>query len=335
MLVLSDSEVQQLLGGLDIPTIKQHQQCLIQGLLEYYQNNELIPQRIVTRTQYATHLFMASTGSNVGMKALTSSKRGFAGVLTLIDKQYGNTLGVLNAATVTAFRTALATSLALVKAFPNPSDIGGHLICYGIGPQAKWHIHLALLLYPGRFDKVIIVNRTAANAEPLALEIAKLIPMEVRGLDDPQLADDYTNASVIFTCVPSTTPTVVQSLVSRCKRSKLFIGAIGSYQPQMIEIEGAVIKDCLAHGGKIIVDSAPHCLAEAGEFIQNGITRDSLCELASLYGENPPKDQVQYLSTGRVVISKLVGLCIMDVSVGASIVDKAKEAGVGTQIDNF
>ncbi|VEU21405.1 DEKNAAC102613 [Brettanomyces naardenensis] len=344
MLVLKESEVRSLVTGLSADDIKEYQDVLLDSLIEYYHNRSILPPRIVTTTPYATHLFMASTGSAVGMKALTGSGNGFAGLTTILDKFQGFPVGILNASTLTAFRTALCTTLALVKAFPlDNSAIGGTLICYGVGAQAEWHIRLTLQLFSGRFSKVVIANRTVSKADSLVTLLRqefKQVPIEAHGIGDgKELAKQYEDASVIYSCVPSTSPTVLDFQIEQCRRSKVFIGAIGSYKPQMIEIDGDLIKkECLDKGGRVIVDSVTDCLAEAGEFILNDIGKESLVELASIYLDDPPEDaqkQLQYLKTGRVVICKLVGLCIMDISVGSFVLKQAERRHIGTLIEGF
>ncbi|QPG72728.1 hypothetical protein FOA43_000029 [Brettanomyces nanus] len=313
-----------------------------------YRNSRHSPTDKITTnvitTQYATHIFMPSIGTTVGMKTVTGSSKGFNGLTTILDKEDGHPIGILNAATLTAFRTALCTSLVLTETFPlnDPeSSIGGNLICYGVGAQAEWHIRLALLLYGDRFKQVVIVNRTVSKAHKLTGMIHKEFPQIIVTTcalnDTDDLLTFYEDASVIFSCVPTTSPTVLNCEIDANNRDKIFIGAIGSFKPQMIEIEGELIKQkCLAKGGKVIVDSVSDCLAEAGEFIQNDIGEESLIELASLFVEPSSKNakkQIEYLKKGKVVISKLVGLAIMDVSIGNAILSLAKERNIGTAVE--
>ena len=346
MIVLKDAEVRQILENLTLDDIKEYQNTLSRGLIEYYQDNSIIPSRIVTTTKYATHLFMGSSGSQVGMKALTGSHSGFRGLTTILDKHDGSPIGILNAATLTAFRTALSTTLALAKVFvpgDQKSFIGGNLIVYGSGPQAEWHLRLALTLYPGFFDKVVIINRTTKNADALVTILkAKFsgVLFEIVSMDDEiHITEAYKNTSVIFSCVPTSSPVVLKRNIDQDRRSRIFIGAIGSYKPEMIEIDGeTLINQCISKGGKIIVDSINDCLREAGEFQQNNISKDSLIELGSLLIHPTPKkalDQLNYMKSQRVIICKLVGLCVMDIFVGSKVLTEAKRKGLGTTIDNF
>ncbi|TID30016.1 hypothetical protein CANINC_001385 [Pichia inconspicua] len=341
MLVLKNDVIKNLFSNLDIPGVQDYQNTLLDALREYKTDPSIIPPRIVKSTEFGcTHLFMASTGSTVGMKAITGSKEGFKGITTVLDKKTGYPLGVINGATLTAFRTALCNTLPLVKVFPLDANYESEtLVVFGVGDQAIWHIKLAMILYPNRFTRVVISNRTVSKAEQLCNELQlehKSTKFEAVGLpsgksDDP-LLEIFKTTSVVFTCIPTSQPTITTKLVQQLKK-QCFIGAIGSYKPHMTEIEGDVLrKYILEKGGKIVVDSTEHCLHEAGEFIINEINEDSLVEISSLY-ENGNKNE--WIKNQTIVVSKLVGLCIMDVSVGNLCLEKAKNSGNALDILDF
>lgn len=341
MLVLKNDVVKSLFANLDIPGVQEYQNTLVESLKEYKTDTSIIPPRIVKSTEYGcTHLFMASTGSTVGMKAITGSREGFKGITTILDRETGYPLGVINGAVLTAFRTALCNTLPLIKVFPlNEKYENETLVVFGVGEQAVWHIRLALILYPGRFTKVVISNRTVSKAEMLCAELQSEnngIVFSAVGIpsgesDDP-LLEIFKTTTVVFTCIPTSKPTVTAKLVEQLQK-RCFIGAIGSYKPHMTEIEGDVLKKyVLEKGGKIIVDSAEHCLHEAGEFIINEIKEDSLVEISTLFENDSNND---WIKDQKVVVSKLVGLCIMDVSVGNFCLKKAKIANLALDVPDF
>lgn len=339
MLVLTDAVISKQFEGLTIASLTDYQHTLTAALQEYAQDPSIIPPRVVESTPYgATHLFMTSMGSRVGMKAITASKEGFNGITTVLDRETGAPLAVINGSTLTAFRTALCSSLGLVKTYPVEADYNGGetLVVFGVGDQAVWHVRLALILYPKRFAKVVCVNRTLAKAVDYCAYMAKgymgleFVPLAID--NKGELKKHFETTSVVFTCVPSTVPTVTLDLTCE-RKGRLFIGAIGSYKPQMIEVHGDVINEVLAAGGKVLVDSKEHCLHEAGEFIQNGITEDSLMEYSAVYSGKAV--DTSFLEKSPIVLSKIVGLCIMDVWVGAHCMANAQKEGTGIEIANF
>ncbi|KAG0681039.1 hypothetical protein C6P40_002827 [Pichia californica] len=337
MWVLTDTNVVSMFKRLTSKQILSYQKTLLDGLKEYKNNPLLIPTRIVSPTSYCTHIFMASTGTHVGMKAIsTSSKFGMKGITTILEKENGYPIGIINSTTLTAFRTALCNTLPLMKFYPIEENYNNDkIITFGVGDQAKWHIWLALKLYPKRFSKVLIVNRTILKAENLCKEFRKDFPnIEFNSLslkDTNSLKNEIKDTSVIFSCVPTTEPTVTKKLIDNCN-NRCFISAIGSYKPHMIEIEGKLLKEnIIKNNGKIIVDSIDHCLHEAGELIINNINKEHLIDVATLYTSSNSK----FLENSKFAVSKLVGLCIMDVWVGTKCLEEAKKQGLGIEIKDF
>ena len=99
---------------------------------------------------------------------------GFQGCVLIMDEITGQLKAVINANNLTAFRTALASSLGLTKLIaPSNANILPELSAFGVGLQAYWHIKLALLLYEGKIKEVNILNRTLKNAETLADRLSK------------------------------------------------------------------------------------------------------------------------------------------------------------------
>lgn len=341
MLILKESDITSYFTSFKRADVQDYQETLLAALREYEQDPSIIPPRIVETTKYGcTHLFMASTGTRVGMKAISGSKVGFKGITTILDRETGYPIGILNGATLTAFRTALCNSLPLVKYYPLERNYSNEkLVVFGVGAQAIWHVRLALILYPGRFSDVIIANRTISKAESLCESFRMEYPSVnfksthlSTGNDSDPLLKEFKNTTVVFTCIPTSTPTVTKKLIDQCE-GKCFIGAIGSYKPHMTEIESSVLKNLvLDKGGKIIVDSIEHCSQEAGELIINNIKEDSLIAIPQLYDET--KDN-SWLTESNVVVSKLVGLCIMDVWVGNLCLQEAAKFGVGIEVDDF
>lgn len=341
MLIIKESVITSLFANLKREGVEEYQKTLLAALCEYEQDPSIIPPRIVQTTKYGcTHLFMASTGTIVGMKAISGSKIGFRGVTAILNRETGYPIGILNGATLTAFRTALCNTLPLVKYYPLENYYASEkLVVFGVGEQAIWHVRLALILYPGRFSDVIISNRTVSKAESLCESFRKEYPsvnFKPSGLstgdDNDPLLEEFKKTTVVFTCIPTSVPTVTKKLIDQCG-GKCFIGAIGSYKPHMTEIEGSVLKDLVINkGGKVIVDSIEHCAHEAGELIINDVKEESLVAISELYDE---KKDHSWLQENKVVVSKLVGLCIMDVWVGNHCLQEAIKLGAGINVDEF
>jgi len=282
--VLSDSQIDDLLHSLTSSDIKSLQENLASTLHDYSTGTqetsggcaENQPQRIAIPTRDGTVLFMpAATKSNVGVKVVSLSsgeskiKRVVTqaddeapstrpkGTLTLLDLA-GNPLALLAATTLTAFRTALATTFL----FSKRSRVH-NIVVFGAGAQAYWHIRLALLLRGPDVHHVHIVNRSYETAGNLFKTILKdprwadlryaykgsePVEFTVLGEDYGEYArvlkDRVRGADVIFGCTPSTKPYFPAEWLTSAegRRRARYLGLIGSYTPGMMELHPDILR---------------------------------------------------------------------------------------------
>ncbi|KAL1297292.1 hypothetical protein AAFC00_004847 [Neodothiora populina] len=235
------------------------------------------------------------------------------GSVTLFDA-VGNPSAMINCEELTAFRTALASTM-LMKKRKSVHDI----TVFGAGKQAYWHVRLAMLLRGTDIHHLNVVNRSFDRARQLLMSIYNPFP------NDPEfdnlighkyntktktsiltpghgeygrLMKKYVrDANVIFCCTPSTQPLFPASyLLNPGGRQKArYIALIGSYKPHMLELHPDVLRSAVAphhehrhyhkhqkEGGAVIVDSVEACLQEAGEVIQAGLQPDQVVELGEL-----------------------------------------------------
>ncbi|CAK7897466.1 hypothetical protein CAAN1_15S00892 [[Candida] anglica] len=346
MKILSDDEVTEFLNSnLSKDSILDtFQPTLLDALQNYQKNPESIPPRVVQQSLKSdtTHLFMPCVSpEEVGIKLIsggpsnTQRGLGFQGAILVLDEDSGALKGVVNAKTITAFRTALATSLAMTAVL-DPRDTALALLpsiaVFGVGAQAYWHIKLALALY-NNVKNVKIINRTIENANELKQRMCQEfsnINFETYSYDQVR-SEDIQQCSIIFGCTPSTTPVIKENYINTDKKYKKFIGLIGSYKPHMIELDlNFILKEYKnpPNRTKIIVDSKQHALHEAGELIQSGIDATQLVELTEL-----SKANLNDLTTeDNITVSKIVGLSIMDISMAKFVLKESKN---GVNIEEF
>ena len=236
------------------------------------------------------------------------------GSITLLDGA-GHTTGLLNAAELTAFRTALASTM-LLKKRQSVHDV----TVFGGGKQAYWHIRLAMLLRPGEIHHLNIVTRSFDTATDCIRRLHNPMPNDPdydnhcglsyhpklqKAILTPahteyeRLLKEYVRASnVIFCTTPSSTPLFPASYLTNPEGRKKgrYIACIGSYKPQMIELHPDIVRYAVAphhehkhhhkrqkEGGAIIVDTVSGCFKEAGEVIQAKLTPDQVVELGELF----------------------------------------------------
>jgi len=263
-------------------------------------------------TQQSSNLSRSSTTtvdtppSSVASETLgfKTSRTSPKGLLSLFERD-GTPRALVNAEELTAFRTALASTM-LFKKRENVHDV----VVFGAGKQAYWHARLALLLRPDDIHHLNIINRSFDNAKHLMKELfsdrwpihiprsklqtAIITPVHVEY--DRHLREMVRKASAIFCTTPSTQPLFPPDILTSTEGRKKgrYLAAIGSYKPHMCEIHPDVIRQAVApthrhhhhrhaqQGGAIVVDSVDAALREAGELIQAGLGGREVVELGEL-----------------------------------------------------
>lgn len=329
MLVIGHKDLATLLNSLSPYDVEQAKKSLLGSLQEVTKFPETVPPRTVIEADYATHLFMPvvgkeieeATGSpQVGFKALAGSREGFKGLTAIMDKS-GEVQGIINAFELTAFRTALATSLSwdVYKKTSLYEKKSVNMACFGAGPQAYWHIKLALMQFD--IDTVFVVNRTASRADELIERLQHEHPNgKFKRCDSPDT--DVPNCALIMGCTPSTQPVIHHKWIQK----NAYIGLIGSYKPHMCEVDSAIVKSVK----KILVDGVEPVFVEAGEIIQNKIPRSELVDVAN---EPEVEKNLGLFDDAPLFLWKCVGSSMMDVCVGGQVLQFAKRAGCGKEVD--
>ena len=315
---------------------------------------------------------ISTTSSNPSEKPSLASSQTTTprGSLTILDSS-GKPFGFINAEELTAFRTALASTIILAKRSKVHS-----ITVFGAGKQAYWHIRLALILRGADIHHINIINRSFATVQPLMQEIyqsddwtdlrnsnSKLRFSALSGdfVEYQRLLKEHVrDADAIFMCTPSTSPLFPAEFLTSIEGRKKgrYVSLIGSYKPHMVELHPDVLRQAVQpdhrnhhhhhaeKGGVIVVDSLDACLKEAGEVIQAGINPTQLVEIGELFmvkkaamkememGGPGEKGLRRWLEGGNVIY-KSVGLGLMDLCVGEDLVILARDRGVGTTIDDF
>ncbi|EDK42156.1 conserved hypothetical protein [Lodderomyces elongisporus NRRL YB-4239] len=347
MKVISDKAVTQFLNkSLTKSTLlNEFVPTLFNGLKTYSQDpDHIVPPRIAQQSNNTesdtTHVYMPCISpEEVGIKVISggqgnnSKGLGFVGCVLVMDEVTGELRAVLNANTLTAFRTALASILGLVKiiSVDEQSEILPELTVFGVGLQAYWHVKLALSLYGDKIKVVNILNRSLENAVKLKEKFEKEVDNVVFNafLYQSSKQDDFVNhirnSSIIFGCTPATSPIIKTSYINQDPQWPVFISLIGSYKPHMIELDLGLVKLFKDKGVKIIVDSKEHTLHEAGELIQANYVPDDLVEIHELYNEHIPKVTE---TTSNITVQKIVGLSIMDLAMAKLVCNKISDENV-------
>ena len=309
------------------------------GSKEHASIHQPLRSVIQTRDRNTTLIMPVSNTTTTSVKVATVPNQGdIKGAITIYDAT-GDLHGVLNAAEITAFRTALATMTLLVrwKAPARPN-----LVVFGAGKQSEWHARLALLLIP-RIKNVTVINRSRERLDKFQETVISGLNSSYPNVHfrciSPEANDDYHNqlsrhladADIVCGCTPSTKPLFkAEELKIDSSRPK-FLSLFGSYKPNMQEVDTKTIR----LGGSIYVDSVDACLEEAGELIKAGLAADDLIEVGSLYSSNEGENRSLEHHREALTIFKCVGMGLMDLVISQKLLEIAESSNIGTVLSDF
>ncbi|KAL2690095.1 hypothetical protein Neosp_004163 [[Neocosmospora] mangrovei] len=335
LVVLNDSVVHDLLISLPKDEIIKFQHALEDSLIEFTVGEESkyqpTPDFVNRPTGQKTLFRTFSSSDAVGTKIVVTPapvkdasgktvNPPLNGVLALCDAS-GRPTGLLNAGEVTGYRTTL-------------------------GDEIK---------------NITIVNRSAARAQALVEQVteenqkcwkssANLNVLDPSQSDYEQRLDALlSTADTVFCTVGSTTPLFsLKSILGEGSRSRLpFVGAIGSWQPDMIELDPEMLQHAATRddaynprgaGGSILVDDLEECLVKSGEVIQSKLKAEQMMqvgEILSLKRENKSTDSLESWLGEGFVVYKGIGVSVTDLAAGNAILELAKTRNVGVSIPNL
>lgn len=351
MQLLSEPDVAQLLRQLT-PTQCSTLLDALTNALVTFTTDERLPQEerqlhqplrttITTKDDNLSLFMPVSNTTTTGIKIVTASQsHGIIGVINIFSPE-GRLLGLLSAAEITAFRTALAIMTLFVRCVSLRKE---NVVIFGSGRQAEWHARLALLLTPAQqIKRLTFVNRSRARLAAMRSVIDDLLSAHPHLTISTLAKDDTTpdsyeaqlqqvvgSSDVIFSCTPATEPNFPYSYLCGEGGKQRFISLIGSYKPHMREIDTETL---LSGGGKIYVDSKEACLEESGELILAEVKEDQLVEIGELYGRMG--SEAIEVPDGCNVVYKCVGMGIMDLVIGKELLELGVERGLGMRVDGF
>ncbi|MDP3759031.1 MAG: delta(1)-pyrroline-2-carboxylate reductase family protein [Ramlibacter sp.] len=253
-----------------------------------------VPGRLVQRLPGGGSLFvMPALDGRIAITKLITFTPGNAGTarpaiqgdVIVFDVATGERVLVLDGPTVTARRTAAVSLLAAQCLAPNQA---GPLLIVGAGAQGRAHLDafgdgLPLL------REVRIASRSPAGAQALAA-VAKARGLRASVVVHP--GDHLADCPLVVTCTPAA-GVVLRGL----PREDAFIAAVGSFTPDMVELDPGLCRHC-ADNGTIIVDTA-HARHEAGDLLQAGLDVGAFAPLGeALDGADWVKGPVLFKSCG-------------------------------------
>jgi ornithine cyclodeaminase len=197
------------------------------------------------------------------------------------------------------------------------------LVAIGAGAQGVTQIAAVCAVRP--IERVIAVDVNEPALERLRELLRTDWPDIEPLLETTTDAEAVREADIICTATTSHVPVFRDEHV----RPGTHISAVGAYTPEMQELPAGTVARAT-----VVVDAVDAALAEAGDLIiplRDGlVSREHFARELGMVASGAASGRV---SPDEITLFKSVGNAVQDVVVAKRAVDRARERGIGTEID--
>lgn len=300
------------------------------ALVEFSAGHAVMPVRVVTSVPahggivLGMPAFLGQTNA-LGTKIVTVYKdnpsKGLPTILAVVvvnDPATGKVEAIMDGGYLTAVRTAAASAVGTKYLARKDAKVVGIL---GTGVQGE--SHLWAMREVANVERAVIYNRSRAKAEKFRDEQSRRFDMPIEIVEGEEAVCRASDILILATT--ATTPVI------KCEWLKpgVHINAVGSHSPPARELDTDTV--CRA---RIVVDSREANLKESGDLLipmsEGKLAaeqfQDEIGEVAA--GKKPGRR-----SDDEITIYKSVGIAIEDVATGDLVLRRAREKGIGTQVE--
>jgi len=251
----------------------------------------------------------------IAVKILTQKRGGslgeipaILGVVLLLDMNTGAILSMIDGTYLTALRTGAASGIATKLLAREDAET---IAVFGCGTQGKTQLEAICNVRPIKQALLYDINIDAA--ENLKSTMAERLDISIH---IEQKLQNLKQADIICTATNS-----IKSLFSRNDLNYgVHINAIGSYKPEMQELDPRIIKS-----GILFTDSREAVLKESGDLIKplkDGVFSENIIrgEIGDVINSNVSGRE----TTDDITIFKSVGLGVQDLFIANLIYNKFK-----------
>ena len=237
-------------------------------------------------------------------------------VISLIDVNTGELIGIIDGSLITGMRTGATTGIATKYLSKKNSS---KLSILGSGFQSKFQL---MAICSVRHIKEIFINSPSIDSKSNYIhELEDLLDIPI--IIEKNITK-LINTDILVTSTTSPIPLFDGNLLD----NGIHINCIGAHTKETREVDLRTIEK-----SKVVVDERSAALREAGELIipiQNGEITDNIiyAELAEIVsGQKPGR-----LTDDEITLFKSMGLSLEDISTAKFVFDKAIEKGLGQNI---
>ena len=234
----------------------------------------------------------------------------------LVDPDDGSCLAVVDGGLLTAYRTASASAIATRYLARTDSTVLGLV---GLGVEGRSHFDALRLVRD--ITRVVGWTRSQETADRFREHVGGAVPFEL--VESPEAV--VRECDILCTLTPSTTPIVLGEWLSE----GMHINAVGTHENSAREIDtGAVLRS------KVVVDILASVLDECGDLnipvAEGAITPDHFgIEL----GDSSTAPHDPRTSDSDITLFKSVGVAVQDIATAHLIYTRAREQGLGTEVN--
>ncbi|HEY1751981.1 MAG TPA: ornithine cyclodeaminase family protein [Caulobacteraceae bacterium] len=236
------------------------------------------------------------------------------GLVLLFEAEHGRPVALLDAAELTAIRTAAASGLATRLL---AREDAGDLAILGSGEQARSHLEAMLAVRPIR--RVRVWSRTAAHAAAFAAAQGARHGLAIETAPDPRAAVE--GADIVCTLTASRTPVLEGAWLA----PGAHVNAAGASRPDATELDTeAVVR------ARYFVDYRDSTVREAGDYLAalaaGAITPDHiLAEIGEVASGAKPGRR----AADEITIFRSLGIAAEDLAAAHYVLEAAQAAGAG------
>lgn len=253
----------------------------------------------------------------VGYKAYTAGKSGAQFWVHLFDGTDGRPLAVIEADWLGALRTGAVSGLA-TRALSRPG--ASTLALFGAGHQAMTQALAVAAVRP--ITEIRLVNRTPARRARFAADLRRRLP-EVRISEATGAREAIDGADVITTITSAARPIVSGDWLVAGQH----LNAAGSNVPTRRELDARAV----SRADLVVADDLEAARLEAGDLLlaegEGALDWGRVHSLREALTGSVARRQ-----PGDVTLFKSVGLALEDVALGAVVLDRATERGIGQHL---
>lgn len=229
--------------------------------------------------------------------------------LMLADAHTGKPVSIMDASSITNARTGCIGGLAVRELANEPVE----LAVIGAGAQARWQTRAVdalcelerVSVYSPSDSKYVLADELSSSG--ISARAAKSADSAVE------------SANVVITTTTSTTPVFSTEAV---QDGTLIVG-IGAFRSDMQELEPGVFEKA----DQVFAD-VPEEVAEIGDLTETTLSVDQLTPLGEVF-----EGKAERKSSDEILVVDSVGSAVFDVAAATHVYNRAREQGVGNDID--